>query len=81
MCEQIIESYKILAKMMVRYVLRHLPKPRVISPLHSLRIRKEVDLVPLACEDCVESAILKKPKVISIEHLKQTLSLWKPPTL
>ena len=29
----------------------HLPKPRVLSPLRSLRVRNEVDLVPLACED------------------------------
>ena len=32
-----------------RYV--HLRKRRVLSPLRSLRVRNEVDLVPLACED------------------------------
>ena len=31
------------------YICLH--KPRVLSPLCSLRIRNEVDLVPLACED------------------------------
>ena len=29
----------------------HLRKPMVLSPLRSLRVRNEVDLVPLACED------------------------------
>ena len=29
----------------------HLRKPRVLSPLRSLPLRNEVDLVPLACED------------------------------
>ena len=28
-----------------------LHKPRVLSPLCSLRVRDEIDLVPLACED------------------------------
>ena len=32
-------------------VTGHLRKPRVLSPLRSLRVRNEVDLVPLACED------------------------------
>ena len=31
--------------------ITHLRKPRVLSPLRSLRVRNEVDLVPLACED------------------------------
>ena len=29
----------------------HLRKPRILSPLRSLHVRNEVDLVPLACED------------------------------
>ena len=29
----------------------HLRKPRVLSPLRSLRVRNEMYLVPLACED------------------------------
>ena len=29
----------------------HLRKPRVLSPLRSLRVSNDVDLVPLACED------------------------------
>ena len=32
-------------------LLQHLPKPRFISPLCSLRVRNEVDLVPLACKN------------------------------
>ena len=31
--------------------VHHLRKPTVLSPLRSLRVRNEVDLVPLACED------------------------------
>ena len=33
------------------HVLQYLRKPRVLSPLRSLRVRNEVDLVPLACKD------------------------------
>ena len=35
------------------HVARHLRKPRVLSPVRSLRmcVRNEVDIVPLACED------------------------------
>ena len=33
------------------YWEQHLSKPRVLSPLRFLRVRNEVDLVPLACED------------------------------
>ena len=33
------------------HVLQYLCKPRVLSPLRSLRVRNEVDLVPLVCED------------------------------
>ena len=29
----------------------HLRKPRILSPLGSLHVRNEVDLVSLACED------------------------------
>ena len=32
----------------------HLHKPRVLSPLRSLR-KEEVDLVPLACEDALHT--------------------------
>ena len=35
---------------MFLHPLKHLRKPRVLSPLRS----SEVDLVPLACEDAVE---------------------------
>ena len=31
--------------------LGHFRKPRVLTPLRSLRVRNEVELVPLACED------------------------------
>ena len=30
--------------------LIHLRKPRALTPLRSLRVRNEVELVPLACE-------------------------------
>ena len=29
----------------------HLRKPRVLTPPRSLRVRNDVELVPLACED------------------------------
>ena len=29
----------------------HLRKPRVLTPIRSLRVRNEVEVVPLACED------------------------------
>ena len=35
------------------HLYSHLRKPRVLSPLRSLRVRNEVDLVPLACENGV----------------------------
>ena len=35
----------------------HLRKPRVLTPLRSLRVRNEVELVPLACEDGKSHAI------------------------
>ena len=33
------------------HFMAHLRKPRILSPLRSLRVRNEVDLVPLTCED------------------------------
>ena len=39
----------------------HLRKPRILSPLCSLRVRNKVDLVPLACKDAVaQKGNLKK---------------------
>ena len=39
-----------------QHMFNHLRKPRVLSPLRSLRtcVRNEVDLVPLACKDDVQ---------------------------
>ena len=33
------------------HMLVHRRKQRILSPLRSLRVRNEADLVPLACED------------------------------
>ena len=45
----------------------HLRKPRVLSPLRSLRVRNEVDLVPLVCEDVSIQAIMVEKIANSVQ--------------
>ena len=44
-------------------------KPRVLTPLRSLRIRNEVELVPLACEDGSIHDSMNIPKIEFIAYI------------
>ena len=66
-------AYSSLGRTKVLYatsfvLLGHLRKPRVLTPLRSLRVRNEVELVPLACEDaprCKSQILAKETKCLS----------------
>ena len=47
----------------------HLRKPRVLTPLRSLRVRNEVELVPLACEDEGHILMLQCTFAVTCKHI------------
>ena len=53
------------------YRYLHLHKPRVLSPLHCLR--KEVDLVPLVCEDGIFKDMIKWVRKLLLLKKKKKL--------